>query len=202
MNKKQKTNIKSQTIILLSSIILGIIILILTSSYAYYVLQINGNESTSTMVIQSQKLDLTLSYVSGELKLCQTYPITETEATSCTPYVFTIKNENKVSVNYNLNLETKTEIPSNLIHVKVEKCTNTTCSSTTTIANNTLNNLTTTDDILNVGYIGYNLATETSFAKNTSTTYRITTWLDITTSNENANKELLISLGITSYKVQ
>lgn len=201
MNKK-KTNYKNQTIILLSSIILGIIILILTSSYAYYVLQINGNESTSTMVIQSQKLDLTLTYVSGELKLCQTYPITDTEAATCTPYVFTISNNNKVSVDYNLNIETNTEIPSNLIHIKAEKCANATCASTTTLVNNTLSNITPTDEILNTGYTSYNLTSETSFAKNQTSTYRITTWLDISTSNDYANKEILTSIGLTSYKTQ
>lgn len=197
----KKINTKNQTIILLSSIILGLIILILTSSYAYYVLQINGNESTSTMVIQSQKLDLTLSYVSGDLKLCQTYPITDTEAASCTPYIFTITNNNKVSVSYNLNIETNTELPANLIHIKAEKCTDTTCTSSTTLVNNTLSNITTTDEILNTDYTSYNLASETTFAKNQTSTYKITTWLDITTSNDYANKEILMTLGITSYKV-
>lgn len=198
----KKINTKNQTIILLSSIILGLIILILTSSYAYYVLQINGNESTSTMVIQSQKLDLTLSYISGDLKLCQTYPITDTEAASCTPYIFTITNNNKVSVSYNLNIETNTEIPANLIHIKAEKCTDTTCSNTTTLVNNKLSNITTTDEILNKDYTSYNLTSETTFAKNQTSTYKITTWLDISTSNDYANKEILMTLGVTSYKVQ
>lgn len=198
----KKINTKNQTIIILSSIILGLIILILTSSYAYYVLQINGNESTSTMVIQSQKLDLTLSYISGDLKLCQTYPITDTEAASCTPYIFTITNNNKVSVSYNLNIETNTEIPANLIHIKAEKCTDTTCSNTTTLVNNKLSNITTTDEILNKDYTSYNLTSETTFAKNQTSTYKITTWLDISTSNDYANKEILMTLGVTSYKVQ
>ena len=81
-----------QYILLSVSILLGLIVLIVGSSYAYYIVNITGNDDNNDVAVKTSNINLEISNVSGKLKLCKSYPINIGEASRCTPYQFTITN--------------------------------------------------------------------------------------------------------------
>ena len=87
-----------QYILLSVSILLGLIVLIVGSSYAYYIVNLNGDNSNNEVAVKTSNINLEISNVSGSLSLCKNYPISDTEGLSCTPYQFTLTNNNKIDL--------------------------------------------------------------------------------------------------------
>lgn len=94
-----------QYILLSVSILLGLIVLIIGSSYAYYIVNITGNDDNNDVAVKTSNINLDVSNVRGSLSLCKTYPISDNEGLNCTPYQFTLTNNNKIDLEYYLNLE-------------------------------------------------------------------------------------------------
>ena len=129
MIMKKSKWFNKQYILLLVSILLGLIVLIVGSSYAYYIVNLNGDNSNNDVLVKTSNINLEISNVSGSLSLCKTYPISDTEGLSCTPYQFTLTNNNNTDLEYYLNLEYQTSAPEDTIKVAFATCDDENCTN-------------------------------------------------------------------------
>lgn len=168
-----------QYILLLVSILLGLIVLIIGSSYAYYIVNLNGNDSNNEVAVKASNINLEISNVSGSLSLCKTYPISDTEGLSCTPYKFTLTNNNKTDLEYYLNLEYQTSAPEDTIKVAFATCNDENCTNPN-YAISKLSEILDNNDTISSKYTGKLLTAGKTFGTGESNkkTYSIILWID------------------------
>lgn len=168
-----------QYILLLVSILLGLIVLIVGSSYAYYIVNITGNDDNNDVAVKTSNINLEISNVSGSLSLCKTYPISDTEGLSCTPYQFTLTNNNNTDLEYYLNLEYQTSAPEDTIKVAFATCDDENCTNPN-YAISKLSEILDNNDTISSKYTGKLLTSGKTFGTGTSNkkTYSIILWID------------------------
>lgn len=168
-----------QYILLLVSILLGLIVLIVGSSYAYYIVNLNGDNSNNDVAVKASNINLEISNVSGSLSLCKTYPISDTEGLSCTPYQFTLTNNNKTDLEYYLNLEYQTSAPEDTIKVAFATCDDANCTNPN-YAISKLSEILDNNDTISSKYTGKLLTAGKTFGTGESNkkTYSIILWID------------------------
>ena len=168
-----------QYILLSVSILLGLIVLIIGSSYAYYIVNLNGNDSNNDVAVKASNINLEISNVSGSLSLCKTYPISDTEGLSCTPYQFTLTNNNKIDLEYYLNLEYQTSAPEDTIKVAFAACDDENCTNPN-YAIAKLSEILDNNDTISSKYSGKLLTAGKTFGTGESNkkTYSIILWID------------------------
>lgn len=168
-----------QYILLLVSILLGLIVLIVGSSYAYYIVNITGNDDNNDVAVKTSNINLEISNVSGSLSLCKTYPISDTEGLSCTPYQFTLTNNNDTDLEYYLNLEYQTSAPEDTIKVAFATCDDENCTNPN-YAISKLSEILDNNDTISSKYTGKLLTSGKTFGTGTSNkkTYSIILWID------------------------
>lgn len=197
-NKLKKFNLKfrSQTILLLFSIALGLGVLVLSGSYAYYILELSISDDKPGAIIQTANTDLTIEPVSGELKLCKNYPISDSEAANCTPYVLDLINDTEHTLTYRLNLEIDSPDIDDLIRVDVKSCSGTSCVDE--IFDSYLISLSQGEDIVNEGFTGYILDSQ-DISPGDTLTYKVTVWLDSTVTSVSSVSS--VNMSITAVSV-
>ena len=168
-----------QYILLSVSILLGLIVLIVGSSYAYYIVNLNGDNSNNDVAVKTSNINLEISNVSGSLSLCKTYPISDTEGLSCTPYQFTLTNNNKTDLEYYLNLEYQTSAPEDTIKVAFATCDDENCTNPN-YAISKLSEILDNNDTISSKYSGKLLTAGKTFGTGESNkkTYSIILWID------------------------
>lgn len=168
-----------QYILLSFSILLGLIVLIIGSSYAYYIVNLNGDNSNNDVAVKASNINLEISNVSGSLSLCKTYPISDTEGLSCTPYQFTLTNNNKIDLEYYLNLEYQTSAPEDTIKVAFATCDDENCTNPN-YAIAKLSEILDNNDTISSKYSGKLLTAGKTFGTGESNkkTYSIILWID------------------------
>lgn len=168
-----------QYILLSVSILLGLIVLIVGSSYAYYIVNITGNDANNDVAVKTSNINLEISNVSGSLSLCKTYPISDTEGLSCTPYQFTLTNNNKIDLEYYLNLEYQTSAPEDTIKVAFAACDDENCTNPN-YAIAKLSEILDNNDTISSKYTGKLLTAGKTFGTGESNkkTYSIILWID------------------------
>lgn len=168
-----------QYILLSFSILLGLIVLIIGSSYAYYIVNLNGDNSNNDVAVKASNINLEISNVSGSLSLCKTYPISDTEGLSCTPYQFTLTNNNKIDLEYYLNLEYQTSAPEDTIKVAFATCDDENCTNPN-YAMSKLSEILDNNDTISSKYSGKLLTAGKTFGTGESNkkTYSIILWID------------------------
>ncbi len=167
-----------QYILLSVSILLGLIVLIVGSSYAYYIVNITGNDDNNDVAVKTSNINLEISNVSGSLSLCKTYPISDTEGLSCTPYQFTLTNNN-TDLEYYLNLEYQTSAPEDTIKVAFATCDDENCTDPN-YAISKLSEILDNNDTISSKYTGKLLTSGKTFGTGASNkkTYSIILWID------------------------
>lgn len=197
--KKINSKFKSQTILLLFSIVLGLGVLVLGGSYAYYILELSIGDDKPGGIIQSANVDLTVDPISGELKLCKNYPISDNDAANCTPYVFTLSNNTKHELTYRLNLEMDNPGISDAIRVDVDVCSDSSCSTIDKDVYDTfLFSLSQGEDIVNDGFTGYILNSR-DLSPGDAYTFQVTLWLDSSVTSYVYGEE--VNMAITAVSV-
>lgn len=179
-----------QYILLTFSIILGLLVIVLGSSYAYYVITITGSDTNNNVAVKITNLNLDISNVTGNLSLCKSYPITTTDGLKCTPYKFTLTNNNKVSVDYYLNFEMTSGLPKEAFRVAFATCSDTSCSSPTY---NTakLSEMVDNPDTALTKYTGELLtAGSTSLKTGESKTFSVIYWIDQDFEKDDSNYDV------------
>lgn len=168
-----------QYILLSVSILLGLIVLIVGSSYAYYIVNITGNDAGNDVAVKTSNINLEISNVRGSLSLCKTYPISDIEGLSCTPYQFTLTNNNKTDLEYYLNLEYKTSAPEDTIKVAFATCDDENCTNPN-YAISKLSEIIDNNDTISSKYTGKLLTAGKAFGTGESNkkTYSIILWID------------------------
>ena len=168
-----------QYILLSVSILLGLIVLVVGSSYAYYIVNLNGDNSNNEVAVKVSNINLEISNVSGSLSLCKTYPISDTEGLSCTPYQFTLTNNNKIDLEYYLNLEYQTSAPEDTIKVAFAACDDENCTNPN-YAISKLSEILDNNDTISSKYSGKLLTAGKTFGTGESNkkTYSIILWID------------------------
>ena len=168
-----------QYILLSVSILLGLIVLIVGSSYAYYIVNITGNDDNNDVAVKTSNINLEISNVSGSLSLCKTYPISDNEGLSCTPYQFTLTNNNDTDLEYYLNLEYQTSAPEDIIKVAFATCDDENCTDPN-YAISKLSEILDNNDTISSKYTGKLLTSGKTFGTGASNkkTYSIILWID------------------------
>lgn len=168
-----------QYILLSVSILLGLIVLAVGSSYAYYIVNLNGDNSNNDVAVKTSNINLEISNVSGSLSLCKNYPISDTEGLSCTPYQFTLTNNNKIDLEYYLNLEYQTSAPEDTIKVAFAACDDENCTNPN-YAISKLSEILDNNDTISSKYSGKLLTAGKTFGTGESNkkTYSIILWID------------------------
>ena len=191
-----------QYILLSVSILLGLIVLILGSSYAYYIVNITGNDDNNDVAVKTSNINLEISNVSGSLSLCKTYPISDTEGLSCTPYQFTLTNNNNTDLEYYLNLEYQTSAPEDTIKVAFATCDDENCTNPN-YAISKLSEILDNNDTILSKYTGKLLTSGKIFGTSTSNkkTFSIILWIDSDSTYEDDTFNASIS-AITYTQTQ
>ena len=191
-----------QYILLSVSILLGLIVLIVGSSYAYYIVNLNGDNSNNDVLVKTSNINLEISNVSGGLSLCKTYPISDTEGLSCTPYQFTLTNNNNTDLEYYLNLEYQTSAPEDTIKVAFATCDDENCTDPN-YAISKLSEILDNNDTISSKYTGKLLTSGKTFGTGASNkkTYSIILWIDRDSTYEDATFNASIS-AITYTQTQ
>lgn len=191
-----------QYILLSVSILLGLIVLIVGSSYAYYIVNITGNDDNNDVAVKTSNINLEISNVSGSLSLCKTYPISDTEGLSCTPYQFTLTNNNNTDLEYYLNLEYQTSAPEDTIKVAFATCDDENCTDPN-YAISKLSEILDNNDTISSKYTGKLLTSGKIFGTGTSNkkTYSIILWIDSDSTYEDDTFNASIS-AITYTQTQ
>lgn len=168
-----------QYILLSVSILLGLIVLIVGSSYAYYIVNLNGDNSNNDVAVKTSNINLEISNVSGSLSLCKTYPISDTEGLSCTPYQFTLTNNTKTDLEYYLNLEYQTSAPEDTIKVAFATCDDENCTNPNYDISK-LSEILDNNDTISSKYTGKLLTSGKTFGTGelNKKTYSIILWID------------------------
>ena len=190
-----------QYILLLVSILLGLIVLIVGSSYAYYIVNLNGDNSNNDVSVKTSNINLEISNVSGSLSLCKAYPISDTEGLSCTPYQFTLTNNN-TDLEYYLNLEYQTLAPEDTIKVAFATCDDENCTNPN-YAISKLSEILDNNDTISSKYMGKLLTSGKTFGTGelNKKTYSIILWIDRDSTYEDATFNASIS-AITYTQTQ
>lgn len=196
----KKNSFKKQTIAIVFSIIIGIISIILGVGYAFYVFNITVSDSNPIINIKTASVDLKLTSVSGNLGLCKSYPISNTEGLSCTPYIFSVQNSNKIDLNEYINLEvySSSTLPATDVHVAFAECSDSSCS-TTSYTNKLLSSFTVNTDVTEQNVTGYILNPTKLISKNTTKYFKIIIWQDYASTYESGTFNAKI--GLISYNV-
>ena len=191
-----------QYILLSVSILLGLIVLIVGSSYAYYIVNLNGDNSNNDVLVKTSNINLEISNVSGSLSLCKTYPISDTEGLSCTPYQFTLTNNTKTDLEYYLNLEYQTSAPEDTIKVAFATCDDENCTDPN-YAISKLSEILDNNDTISSKYTGKLLTSGKTFGTGelNKKTYSIILWIDRDSTYEDATFNASIS-AITYTQTQ
>ena len=191
-----------QYILLLVSILLGLIVLIVGNSYAYYIINLSGDNSNNDVAVKTSNINLEISNVSGSLSLCKTYPISNTEGLSCTPYQFTLTNNNDTDLEYYLNLEYQTSAPEDTIKVAFATCDDENCTNPN-YAISKLSEILENNDTISSKYTGKLLTSGKIFGTGASNkkTYRIILWIDSDSTYEDDTFNASIS-AITYTQTQ
>lgn len=191
-----------QYILLSVSILLGLIVLILGSSYAYYIVNITGNDDNNDVAVKTSNINLEISNVSGKLKLCKSYPINIGEALRCTPYQFTLTNNNDTDLEYYLNLEYQTSAPEDTIKVAFATCDDENCTNPN-YAISKLSEILENNDTISSKYTGKLLTSGKTFGTGASNkkTYSIILWIDSDSTYEDDTFNASIS-AITYTQTQ
>ena len=191
-----------QYILLSVSILLGLIVLIVGSSYAYYIVNLNGDNSNNDVLVKTSNINLEISNVSGSLSLCKTYPISDTEGLSCTPYQFTLTNNNNTDLEYYLNLEYQISAPEDTIKVAFATCDDENCTNPN-YAISKLSEILDNNDTISSKYTGKLLTSGKTFGTGASNkkTYSIILWIDRDSTYEDATFNASIS-AITYTQTQ
>lgn len=192
-----------QYILLSVSILLGLIVLIVGSSYAYYIVNITGNDDNNDVAVKTSNINLEISNVSGSLSLCKTYPISDTEGLSCTPYQFTLtNNNNNTDLEYYLNLEYQTSAPEDTIKVAFATCDDENCTDPN-YAISKLSEILDNNDTISSKYTGKLLTSGKTFGTGelNKKTYSIILWIDRDSTYEDATFNASIS-AITYTQTQ
>ena len=191
-----------QYILLSVSILLGLIVLIVGSSYAYYIVNLNGDNSNNDVSVKTSNINLEISNVSGSLSLCKTYPISDTEGLSCTPYQFTLTNNNNTDLEYYLNLEYQTSAPEDTIKVAFATCDDENCTNPN-YAISKLSEILDNNDTISSKYTGKLLTSGKTFGTGelNKKTYSIILWIDRDSTYEDATFNASIS-AITYTQTQ
>ena len=191
-----------QYILLSVSILLGLIVLIVGSSYAYYIVNITGNDDNNDVAVKTSNINLEISNVSGSLSLCKTYPISDTEGLSCTPYQFTLTNNNNTDLEYYLNLEYQTSAPEDTIKVAFATCDDENCTDPN-YAISKLSEILDNNDTISSKYTGKLLTSGKTFGTGASNkkTYSIILWIDSDSTYEDDTFNASIS-AITYTQTQ
>lgn len=200
----KKNFFKNQTLLLIFSILFGFATIILGIGYAFYVFDISISDLNPLNTVKSMKVDLDINPISGSLKLCQSYPITEEEGLNCEPYIFSITNNNNTELTFSLNLEMfNTSDPQALqpkdVHIVFAECNDETCSEPTNIVNKKLSEFEENPDTANQNTKGYLLSSISSFFTNTTMGFKIILWQDEESTLENGKFQATI--GAVSYTV-
>lgn len=177
--KNFKKYLSKQYLLLIFSIVLGLLVLVLGSSYAIYVVNLTGNDTEKDVAIKITNIKLDISNETGELALCKPYPIKTSEGlSSCTPFNFTLTNNNKADVYYYLNFETNSEIPKEAFHIAFAECDESSCTNPD-YNDARLDELVDNPDTVASNYNGKLLkAGETIFKKGESKTFSVIFWID------------------------
>ena len=101
-----------QYILLSVSILLGLIVLIVGSSYAYYIVNVS---QTNKNVVRSSCLNLSIFNEENVIKLEKQIPIMNEEGKKLTPYTFTITNTCDITAEYSVNLEVLNKVVLNKV---------------------------------------------------------------------------------------
>lgn len=192
-----------QYILLSVSILLGLIVLIVGSSYAYYIVNLNGDNSNNDVLVKTSNINLEISNVSGSLSLCKTYPISDTEGLSCTPYQFTLtNNNNNTDLEYYLNLEYQISAPEDTIKVAFATCDDENCTNPN-YAISKLSEILDNNDTISSKYTGKLLTSGKTFGTGelNKKTYSIILWIDRDSTYEDATFNASIS-AITYTQTQ
>ena len=119
----------------------------------------------------------------GDINLVNTYPITDSEGSALTPYVFKIKNTCTIASDYIINLETLNTSNFNLDYLKVKfnEASNNTSTPTiySSLENGTigLTGQASAAKILTTGYL----------APNEEITYALRAWIDVSATTSTSN---------------
>ncbi len=184
-----------KTIIAIISVV-AVILVLIGVTYAYWLVT---KEQVGENVISSACLDISLNG-SGDINLPNQYPMSDDDGLKTTPYTFTVTNNCKTSIDYQINLETlgseeNTILPSAIkIALNESGVTNIVpvLLSEKSVVNPTIANAYTANKLL-VGTLSAN-SDETT--KDT-VTYELRLWLDKDAPISEANKTFTSKITVT-----
>lgn len=202
-----KGTLQKQTIILLFSMVMAILLVFTSVAYSYTVVNINNKDENKVISLKSAVIDLKLqqSDKNDKLALCKSYPIKDEVGLSdeCSAFTFTLTNQNNTPVSYYLNLEVDNN---STLAEKDLKVAFASCGSDGSLCPDdsydyysigNLSQMLRTTDVVNSNARGYILSAGENFAKNDVNTYKIILWQDYASTTE--FKKVILSVTATSY---
>ena len=176
MKQKKKAIITTIIILLVFGVAIGI-------SYAYWILNLNQD---SKNVVSTKCLNIT--FTEGDaINLQKTYPMKDEDGAKLTPYTFTLKNECNDKANYQINLETLTDLTLDINYVKVKLNDEISVLGNNDAITKTLDNAT-DSRMLETGVLNAN---ETK-------TFTLNVWLSYDAPNDTMNKTFESKITVTT----
>ena len=180
MKKSTKVLLCVIGIFLVTSILIGI-------SYAFYIFSVSQSGSN---VVRTDCFEIT--YTDGNaINLTSTIPLSEEEASSLTPYSFTINNICNNAIDYNINIETlnTTTMDLNAVRVKLDNKASKIFGSIESNDSSTYFN----DDVASSKTIFTG-----SMKANSSKTFNLKAWIDEDSTKEQAANKIFESKVVVS----
>ena len=171
--KIEKVDNSKKKLILILTICVMTLLLVVGISYALWQ---TTKVQEDTNIIASGCFDVSLEG-KNPINLANTFPITDNEGKTTTPYTFTVKNKCSVATNYDISLESL--VNSTLDSSKIKVMINDNMKL--------LNNFTETEKYFENSKDSRVLATGTLKAEET-VTYNLRLWIDESVTNEDQNK--------------
>ena len=161
---------------------IGVVILILSFSYAYWLVtdtQVNPNTVNIANCLQ-----LTLEDVTSAISISGGIPLTNTEGMQTNPYTFKVKNTCNITITANINLEVlnTTTLGPQYTRVSLQDLGIVTDNS------KLLNSYDIVDETI-IGATSYNLRKDVTYAPEESKDYDLRLWLDHATTWEQGNSK-------------
>ena len=171
--------------------VLGVLIMVLGVSYAYWRLTLT---QTGINEVASSCFSITLMNEQNAINLQKAYPMSDEEGSELTPYTFTIKNNCDTIASYNVNLEllntilAENRLSSGFVKVMLDNNVPTVLNTNTSV-----------EPTLENAYEAYELTTGYLEA-NESVTYNLRLWMDsaVTVEDDAMNKQLESKITITA----
>ena len=181
---------KNKTIVLII-VITALLVLTMLGTYAY--LSVSDKQTTAN-TFNSGCLSVTIDSETNAISLTNSYPISDVEGVTTTPYTFTIKNNCSTAANYQINLENLNQTTNTLSsdYVKVSLSSDTNDNLISVLSSNDAATTTITG-----AYEAYTLYTGTIAGNGTTKTFNLREWIDYdVTVSQGANKTFTNKINV------